>query len=84
MAFNNEENLIFFLNPIFIRVNLPTHISPRKNLQLFLILASWSYPKCKDILQTLNVYEIPAKNIRSFIAEREMKYQFRKYGFENI
>ena len=30
---------------------MPTHISPRKNLQLFFILASWSYPKCKDILQ---------------------------------
>ena len=34
---------------------------PTKNWQLFFILTHWSYSKCKDILQTLNVYKIPAK-----------------------
>ena len=61
MIFNNKENLLFFLNPIFIKVNLPTDISPTRNSQLFFILTHWSYSKCKDILQTLNVYKFPAK-----------------------
>ena len=60
MTFNNGEK-IFFLNSTFIRVNLPTHICPTRNWQLFLILTHWSYSKCKDILQTLNVYKISAK-----------------------
>ena len=36
------------------------------------------------MLYPLNVYKIPAKNIRQFIAEPQMKYQFRKYCFGNI
>ena len=28
---------------------------------MFFILSQWSYSKCKDILQTLNVYKISAK-----------------------
>ena len=44
-----------------ITVNLPTHICPMRNSQLFLILTNWSYSKCKDILQTLNGYKITAK-----------------------
>ena len=55
MNFNNSEDLLF------IKINLPTHIYPTKNLQLLLILKNWSYSKCKNILQTLNVYKIPAK-----------------------
>ena len=43
------------------KVKLPTHICPTKNWQLFFIIRHWSYSKCKDILQTLNVYQIPAK-----------------------
>ena len=60
MTFNNGENLIF-LNPSFIIVNLPTHICPMTNWQLFFILTHWSYSKCKNMLQTLYVYKIPAK-----------------------
>ena len=59
MTFINAEN--FFLNPIFIRVNLTTHICPTRNWQLFLILRHWSYCKCKDVLQTFIVYKIQAK-----------------------
>ena len=55
MNFNNSEDLLF------IKINLPTHIYPTKNLQLLLILKNWSYSKCKNILQMLNVYKIPAK-----------------------
>ena len=55
MNFNNSEDLLF------IKINLPTHIYPTKNLQLLLILKNWSYSKCKNILQTLNVYKIPEK-----------------------
>ena len=55
MNFNNSEDLLF------IKINLPTHIYPTRNLQLLLILKNWSYSKCKNILQTLNVYKIPAK-----------------------
>ena len=43
------------------KVKLPTHICPTKNWQLFFIIRHWSYPKCKDISHTLNVYQIPAK-----------------------
>ena len=60
MTFNNRKNLIFS-NPSFIIKNLPTHICPMRNWQLFLILTHWSYSKCKDILQTLNIYKIPSK-----------------------
>ena len=42
-------------------LNLPAHICPTRNWQLYLILTHWSYSKCKDILQTLNVYKIPGK-----------------------
>ena len=37
--------------------NLPTHICTTRYSQLFLILSHSSYSKCKDILQTLNVYK---------------------------
>ena len=60
MTFNNGENLIF-LNPSFIIGNLPTYICRMRNWQLFLILTHWSYSKCKNMLQTLYVYKIPAK-----------------------
>ena len=40
---------------------MPADICPTRNLELFLILTHWSYSKCKDILQTLNVYKFPAK-----------------------
>ena len=60
MTFNNGKNFIFS-NPSFIIKNLPTHICPMRNWQLFLILKHWSYSKCKKILQTLYVYKIPAE-----------------------
>ena len=60
MTFNNRKNLIFS-NPSFIIKNLPTHICPMRNWQLFLILTHWSYSKYKKILQTLYVYKIPAE-----------------------
>ena len=60
MNFNNGENVIF-LNPSFIIITLPTHICPMRNCQLFFIWTHWSYSKCKNILQTLYVYKIPAK-----------------------
>ena len=41
---------------------MQTHICPMENWQLLFILTHWSYSKCKDILQTLNVYQIPAKD----------------------
>ena len=73
MTFNNEKNLIFS-NPSFIIKNLPTLICPMRNWQLSLILTHWSYCKCKNILQTLYVYKIHAK-------EAQMKYQFHKDDF---
>ena len=38
-------------------------MSPRGNWQLFLILRHWNVFKCKNLLQTLNVYKIPAKEL---------------------
>ena len=32
-----------------------------RNWEVFLILTPWSYSKCKDILRTLHVDKIPAK-----------------------
>ena len=61
MIFNNNENLLFLLKFNFIKVKLPTHICPTKNWQLLFILRYWSYSKCKDILQTMDVFKIPAK-----------------------
>ena len=61
MSFNKKENLPSFQNPNFIEVNLPIHICLWRNCQLFLTLRHWNYSKCKDILNTLNVYKIPAK-----------------------
>ena len=43
------------------KVNLATRIYPTKNLEFFFILKHWSYSKCKDVLQMLNVYQIPVK-----------------------
>ena len=60
MTFNNGKNFIFS-NPSFLIKNLSTHICPMRNWQLILILTHWSYSKCKNILQTLYVYEIHAK-----------------------
>ena len=60
-AFNNWENLLFFKTPIFIKVNLSTHIYPTRNWELFLLLTQWSCSKCKDILHILNVYNFPSK-----------------------
>ena len=40
---------------------MPIDTCPTRNSQLFFILTHWSYSKCKDILQTLNVYKIPAR-----------------------
>ena len=59
--FSNRKNLLFCQNRNFIKVNLPTHIRLRRNCQLFLILTHWISLKRKDILHTLNVYKIPAK-----------------------
>ena len=51
---------IFFFSPIFIRVNLGTYICPKRNSNYFWYW-HWSHSKCRDILQTLNVYKIPGK-----------------------
>ena len=40
---------------------MPKDICPTRNGEIFLMLTHWSCSKCKDILQTLNVYTIPAK-----------------------
>ena len=63
LTFENSKNLLFYWNPIFIKVNLQTfiHIYPKRNWQLFLILTHWSYSKWKYILQTQIVYKIPTK-----------------------
>ena len=61
LIFNNSENLLLFKNQIFVTVNVPTHICPTRNWQQFLILTHGSYSKWKDVLQTLNVCNIPAK-----------------------
>ena len=36
-------------------------MSPTKHWRLLFILTHWSYSKCKDILKTLNVYQISSK-----------------------
>ena len=38
-----------------------TYICPTRNWQLFLILTHSNYFKCKNLLQTLNVFKIPPK-----------------------
>ena len=43
------------------KVNLPIHICPTRNWQLFLILTHWTCSKYKDVLHILDVYQIPAK-----------------------
>ena len=40
---------------------MPTYVCLRRNCQLLLILSLWGYPKCKSLLDTLDVYEIPEK-----------------------
>ena len=40
---------------------MPTYICATRNWQLFLILTHWTSSKCKDLLETLSIYEIPAK-----------------------
>ena len=55
MNFDISEDLLF------IKIKFAKNIYPTKNLQLLFILTNWSYSKCKNILQTLNVYKIPAK-----------------------
>ena len=65
-------------------VNLPTHIRFRRNCKLFLTLTHSSYSKWKDILHTLKVYKISAKEHQGLIAQPHMKYQFWKYCFGNI
>ena len=42
-------------------MNLPALICLRQNCRLFLTLTHSSHSKWKDILHTLNVYNIPAK-----------------------
>ena len=55
------QKLLYYYNPNFIIVNLPTHIRFRWNCKLFLTLTHSSYSKWKDILHTLKVYKISAK-----------------------
>ena len=55
------ERFTFFLKSKFYKSKFARHICLGRNCQLFLILTHWSYSKCKDILHTLNVYKIPAK-----------------------
>ena len=59
--FNIRQSLLFFENQSFIKVKLQRHIYLRRNYHLFVILTHWSFFKCKNILQTLNVYKIPLK-----------------------
>ena len=61
MTLNSTENLFSFKNLNSIKVNMSTHVCLRRKCQLILILRHWIYSKCKDILHTLNVYEISAK-----------------------
>ena len=55
------QTLLFFKNPNFLIVNLETRTCLTRIWKLFLIVTLWSYWKCKDLLHTLNVYKIPAK-----------------------
>ena len=62
MTLNNAD--FFFLNPIFVRVNFPTHICLRKNWQSLLTLTHRSYSKYKGILHRLNVYKITETKLK--------------------
>ena len=84
MTLYNRENLSVFKNPIFIKVNLATHICPARNWQLFLILTHWSYCKCEDILHTLNVYKVPAKEHQVVDRWSGDEYQFQKFCFKKV
>ena len=84
MTLNNRENLSVFKNPIFIKVNLATHICPARNWQLFLILTHWSYCKCEDTLHTLNVFKIPAKEHQVVDRWSGDEYQFQKFCFKKV
>ena len=50
-----------FLKSNFYQSKFANTYIPARNRRLFLILTHWSYSKCKDILQKLNVYKIPTK-----------------------
>ena len=63
LTFNSRKIYFFFSNPTFIKVNLLTCICPTRNCQLFLRLTHWSFFKYKNLLQTLNIYKIHAKEL---------------------
>ena len=63
---------------------MPTHICSTRNWQLLLILTYWSYFKCKDILQMLNVYKITAKEHQGVDHWDADECKFREYAFENM
>ena len=65
-------------------LNLPTHICPTRNWQLYLILTHWSYSKCKDILQTLNIYKIPARKHQAVGCWAPDEISVGKFFFGNI
>ena len=61
MTFKNRQKLFSKKKTNFLKVNLQTHACLRRNCKLFLIITLWKYSKFKDLLHTLNVDKIPAK-----------------------
>ena len=60
-TFKNRKNFCFLRKTNFLKVNLETYTGLTRNCKLFLIITLWSYSKCKDLLHTLNLYKIRAK-----------------------
>ena len=51
-------------NPKFLKENFQTYACFRRNCQLFVTLALWSFCKCKDILYKFHVYKISTKEYK--------------------
>ena len=63
LTFNSRKNLHVFYGRNFIKVNWLTSICATRNCQLFLILTNWNIFKFKNLLQKLDLYKIPAKEL---------------------
>ena len=61
MTFKNKQKLFSKKKTNFLKVNLQIHACLRRNCKLFLIITVWKYSKFKDLLHTLDVDQIPAK-----------------------
>ena len=61
MVFNNYENLLFFPKSNFYKSKFANTYMSYEKLTIVVHIKHWSYSKWKDMLETLNVDQIPLK-----------------------